>query len=239
MQPKLHNYCIEKTFELLYNDSKHNVIDTVLNRRTAGFKSDERIKLMQHGSYIIDRLAIKKLRVHWFGGHYLYPHSHAGYVRGFSDAGTKCAQLFNIAVKDWEKGRYKRALVALGGATHLVQDLCIPFHTTNLALRKHVVFERWMSSHYLDLNLSLEGGLYKFKSLRGHYNDGQPFGWVDYNAHNSSKHLPELMYARTKAEYFNALSIIIPEAIKTSAGFLELFTKSVAGISEPSASRKG
>ncbi|RZV39942.1 MAG: hypothetical protein EVJ48_03210 [Candidatus Acidulodesulfobacterium acidiphilum] len=223
MQPKLHNYCIDKTFELLYNDSKLSVIDTLLDNRISGIKAEERINLMHHGSYIIDRLAIKKLRVHWFGGHYLYPHSHAGYIRGFSDAGTKCVQLFNIALKDWEKGRFKKSFINLGGAVHLVQDLCIPFHTTNLALKKHVLFERWMSSHYLETDLKLEKGIYKFKPLKGHYRDAHPFGWVDYNAHNSSLYLPELLYAKTKLEYFNAMNRILPEAVKTSAGFLELF----------------
>jgi hypothetical protein len=87
-----------------------------------------------------------------------------------------------------------------------------------------------MSLHYLDVNLPLENGIYKFKPLKGHYNDKHPFGWVDYNAHNSSKYLPELLYARTKMEYFNSLGRILPEAIKTSAGFLELFTKRVNGI---------
>jgi phospholipase C len=227
MQPKLHDYCIEKTFDLLYNDSKHNVLNAIFDSRISSFKPEERIKLMQHGSYIIDRLAIKKMRIHWFGGHYLYPHSHAGYIRGFSDAGTKCLQLFNISVKDWECGRFKNSLVALGGAVHLVQDLCIPFHTTNLALKKHVLFERWMSSHYLDADLKLEHGIYKFKSLNGHYKDAHPFGWVDYNAHNSSMHLPELLYAKTKSEYFTAMSRILPEAVKTSAGFLELFAKKI------------
>ena len=223
MQPKLHNYCIDKTFELLYNDSKSNVIDTLLDNRISGIKAEERIKLMHHGSYIIDRLAIKKLRVHWFGGHYLYPHSHAGYISGFSDAGTKCVQLFNIALKDWEKGRFKKSFINLGGAVHLVQDLCIPFHTTNLALKKHVLFERWMSANYLETDLKLEKGIYKFKRLKGHYRDTHPFGWVDYNAHNSSLYLPELLYAKTKLEYFNAMNRILPEAVKTSAGFLELF----------------
>ena len=28
------------------------------------------------------------------GGHYLYPHSHAGYISGFSDAGTKMRSAF-------------------------------------------------------------------------------------------------------------------------------------------------
>jgi phospholipase C len=227
MQPKLHNYCIEKTFELLYNDSKQNVLNTIFDPRISTVKPEERIKLMQHGSYIIDRLAIKKLRIHWFGGHYLYPHSHAGYIRGFSDAGTKCLQLFNIAAIDWEYGRFKKSFMALGGAIHLVQDLCIPFHTTNMALKKHVLFERWMSSHYLDVDLKLEHGTYKFKSLKGHYRDTHPFGWVDYNAHNSSMFLPELLYAKTKIEYFNSMNRILPEAIKTSAGFLELFAKKV------------
>jgi phospholipase C len=230
MQPKLHNYCIDKTFELLYNDSKFSVIDTLLDKRISGIKADERIKLMHHGSYIIDRLAIKKLRVHWFGGHYLYPHSHAGYISGFSDAGTKCVQLFNIALKDWEKGKFKKSFINLGGAVHLVQDLCIPFHTTNLALKKHVLFERWMSSHYLETNLKLEKGVYKFKPLRGHYRDAHPFGWVDYNAHNSSLYLPELLYTKTKLEYFNAMNRILPEAVKTSAGFLELFANKAAKL---------
>ncbi len=227
MQPKLHNYCIDKTFELLYNDSRSDVLKTIFDPRISAVSVEERIKLMQHGSYIIDRLAIKKMRIHWFGGHYLYPHSHAGYIRGFSDAGTKCAQLFNIAVKDWEYGRIKKSMIALGGAVHLVQDLCIPFHTTNMALKKHILFERWMSSHYLDVNLKLENGTYKFKPLKGHYKDMHPFGWVDYNAHNSSMFLPELLYAKTKAEYFNAMNRILPEAVKTSAGFLELFAKKV------------
>jgi phospholipase C len=230
MQPKLHNYCIDKTFELLYNDSKFSVIDTLLDKRISGIKAEERINLMHHGSYIIDRLAIKKLRVHWFGGHYLYPHSHAGYISGFSDAGTKCVQLFNIALKDWEKGRFKKSFINLGGAVHLVQDLCIPFHTTNLALKKHVLFERWMSSHYLETNLTLEKGIYKFKPLRGHYRDAHPFGWVDYNAHNSSLYLPELLYAKTKLEYSNAMNRILPEAVKTSAGFLELFANKVSKL---------
>ncbi len=230
MQPKLHNYCIDKTFELLYNDSKLSVIDTLLDKRISGIKAEERINLMHHGSYIIDRLAIKKLRVHWFGGHYLYPHSHAGYISGFSDAGTKCVQLFNIALKDWEKGRFKKSFINLGGAVHLVQDLCIPFHTTNLALKKHVLFERWMSSHYLETNLTLEKGIYKFKPLRGHYRDAHPFGWVDYNAHNSSLYLPELLYAKTKLEYSNAMNRILPEAVKTSAGFLELFANKVSKL---------
>ena len=230
MQPKLHNYCIDKTFELLYNDSKFSVIDTLLDKRISGIKAEERINLMHHGSYIIDRLAIKKLRVHWFGGHYLYPHSHAGYISGFSDAGTKCVQLFNIALKDWEKGRFKKSFINLGGAVHLVQDLCIPFHTTNLALKKHVLFERWMSSHYLETNLTLEKGIYKFKPLRGHYRDAHPFGWVDYNAHNSSLSLPELLYAKTKLEYSNAMNRILPEAVKTSAGFLELFANKVSKL---------
>ena len=228
MQPKLHNYCIDKTFELLYNDSRSGVLKTIFDPRISAVGPEERIKLMHHGSYIIDRLAIKKLRIHWFGGHYLYPHSHAGYIRGFSDAGTKCFQLFNIAVKDWEYGRYKKSLIALGGAVHLVQDLCIPFHTTNLALKKHILFERWMSSHYLDVDLKLERGIYKFKSLKGHYRDTHPFGWVDYNAHNSSLFLPELLYAKTKAEYFGAMNRILPEAIKTSAGFFELFAQKVS-----------
>ena len=230
MQPKLHNYCIDKTFELLYNDSKFSVIDTLLDKRISGIKAEERINLMHHGSYIIDRLAIKKLRVHWFGGHYLYPHSHAGYISGFSDAGTKCVQLFNIALKDWEKGRFKKSFINLGGAVHLVQDLCIPFHTTNLALKKHVLFERWMSSHYLETNLTLEKGIYKFKPLRGHYRDAHPFGWVDYNAHNSSLYLPELLYAKTKLEYSNAMNRILPDAVKTSAGFLELFANKVSKL---------
>jgi hypothetical protein len=230
MQPKLHDYCIEKTISLLYNDSKLDVINTLFDCKISSLDFEERIKLMQKGSYMIDRLAIKKLKVHWFGGHYLYPHSHAGYVRGFSDAGTKCVQLYNIAVSSWKKGKFKKSFIALGGATHLVQDLCIPFHTTNLALKKHIKFERWMSAHYLDVPVALENGIYKFSPLQGHYNDKSPFGWVDYNAHNSSKYLPELLYAKNKSEYFKSLSIIIPESIKTSAGFLKLFVKK---ISEP------
>lgn len=230
MQPKLHNFCIEKTIDLLYNDCKDDVLATLFNPSVSHIKPAERIRLMEHGSYMIDRLAIKKLRIHWFGGHYLYPHSHAGYLRGFSDAGTKCMQLFNLAVKEWECGRIKKSLTALGGSVHLVQDLCIPFHTTNLALKKHVVFERWMSKHYQSVNLKPEHGVYKFKPLKGHYIDVNPFGWVDYNAHNSSIFLPELLYAKTKIDYFNSMNRILPEAIRTSAGFLALFAGKVAPI---------
>lgn len=225
MQPKLHDYCIGKSFELLYNDSKLSVINNLFNRKKISISPAECIQYMQKGSYVIDRLAFRKMRIHWFGGHYLYPHSHAGYARGFSDAGTKCSQLFNIAVKEWQKGNIRKSFVALGGATHLVQDLCIPFHTTNLALKKHISFERWMSASFKDLNLVLEGGIYSFKPLKGHYSDKNPFGWVDYNAHNSSVYLPELLYARTKTEYFKSMGIIIPQAIKTSAGFIKLFTE--------------
>ncbi len=228
MQPKLHSYCIDKTISVLYNDSKLDVINKLFDCKISPLGFNERILLMQRGSYIIDRLAIKKFRVYWFGGHYLYPHSHAGYVRGFSNAGTKCLQLFNVAVSSWKKGNFKSSFVALGGATHLVQDLCIPFHTTHLAFKKHVYFERWMSANYLDLQIGPENGIYKFKSLKDHYNDQSAFGWVDYNAHNSSKYLPELLYASKSSDYFKSLSIILPQAIKTSAGFLRLFTKKIS-----------
>ena len=130
--------------------------------------------------------------------HYMDPMDHEGFQSIFRSAGELCEEKFAEAQTAWlHFGDYYDAMYNLGWAIHTVQDVCVPHHAWPTALEGHSDYEDWVNNSK-DSYAVNSSGLYSFPSFPDlqyyvptHYSweTVSARDWVDYNAHESIKHL--------------------------------------------------
>lgn len=217
MRLDIHDFCLERGLSIARAD-----------RQIPGF-SDEYYRSflanLQQGSYYADFGSMRSFSRASFRSHYLKPKSHKGYLPGIRNAGATCERFFYLAQLFWLNHSYDKAIMFLGAATHLVQDLCNPFHTTHKNLREHTDYERTGMRDVAQYGVN-EDGIYSFRPLEDHYADNSAFGWVDFNAHRSSKRMGILLSSSGSA-LTDETARILESAQRTSAGFIAFFFRSV------------
>lgn len=141
-------------------------------------------------------------------------------MRGWPDAVSVCTEFFNQAVNEWLRGQRESAVFYLGAACHLVQDLCVPHHAACRLLDGHREFERLARARRRH-HAVRSGGLYGLAREAG--------GWVIENARVARTYLALADSRATGAMKEVALSVLLPRAQQTTAGFLAFFAAEVTG----------
>lgn len=149
-----------------------------------------------------------------FLSHYFNPRTGKGFSF-FPPAAQECEGFFHQAVKKWRMGEREQALFYLGAATHLVQDLCVPYHACGVAFDGHQRYESWVrENHYL------------FKVEKGGYYQVafKPGDWLYANASLAREYYPRIC---KEQEYPNLTAILLDLAQRTTAGFWAYFFSTI------------
>ncbi len=125
---------------------------------------------------------------------------------------------FQQASALWAKDKEK-ALFMLGACLHIVQDTCQPYHSNCVVLRGHQEYERWVDKNKERFAVE-DGGIYGLSET--------PEGWVIANAEFSMPYLDAVCGSSEEARK-EATAVLIPRAIRTTAGFMLFFLEHVAG----------
>lgn len=139
-------------------------------------------------------------------------------IRGWPHAASVCGAYFESAVSAWHQGRRETALFYLGAACHLVQDLCVPHHAACRLLDGHREFEHFARRRRRQFAV-VRDGLYNVAE--------DPAGWVVANARIARTYLPLAGAEATETMKEIALSVLLPRAQRTTAGFLAFFLEAV------------
>lgn len=149
--------------------------------------------------------------------HYYHPKLERG-LWLFSNAASECAFYYTSAVKEWKAGRKERAALLLGAAAHLLQDVCVPFHTIPKLLLGHRDFEEYAEAHasaHLDSPFALD--------LSHQTIDTEVKNYALF----SSQFLPLLLKEQSNV-YHDVLKAIVPAALKNTQ---DLYTRFVSDVS--------
>ncbi len=162
--------------------------------------------------------------------HFHHPWSHRGYLTGKSSAG-RAAGLYALALNLWQNGQRAAALYQLGRALHLLQDIFIPQHSGITACKGHGQMEKWLSENG-ESYLVAGGGYYQWEAVfcNGenechHVYSDRPYDWIDHGSHLSidwfNRYFASGRY--NVSTFKRAAGLIIPNALRFSAGFLHKF----------------
>jgi Zinc dependent phospholipase C. len=95
-----------------------------------------------------------------------------------------------------------------------VQDLCVPHHARCIAFNGHQKFEKWAAKNYLNFKIN-GNGVYIFNDIDGmlKHNGFIAHGLYDY------------VYKHDVNQYYEAASVLLPLAQRTSAGLFRLYAQ--------------
>ena len=148
--------------------------------------------------------------------HYYHPTQQRG-MWLFSNAVKECSFYFEAARKLWQQRNRAEAAFYLGAAMHLVQDLCVPFHTIPQLLMGHRYFEEYAER---------AAAAHMRTPCEGPTGQNEVSLLARENALFSAEYLADLL--KNGAEMYDAvLSKVVPQALYSSKKVFELFIESV------------
>jgi phospholipase C len=149
--------------------------------------------------------------------HFYQPDLRKG-LAGCRDARLECEYHWQKALKSWRIGKYERAFFYLGAAVHLVQDLCVPHHAKGILLDGHQEYEDWAEANSYKYRVWDEG-IYYFGQHR--------FEWIQSNAELADGFMYLVSSGASQKDYNQATLVLLPQAQRTTAGFIAYFLKNV------------
>lgn len=172
------------------------------------------------------------------GNHYMDPQTHEG-LAGFSAAGDLADAQVALARAAWAAGDADGALLHLGWAMEVVQDLTVPHHARLDPLDGHDAYEAWVLAHQTEMPVATSGVYDLTADAEGHHgNTSRAFDWVDDAAHASWGLFP-LVDGTDGApgiDYRAVAAQMVPLAESLSAGFLD---RMVEGMNAPPVANAG
>lgn len=139
------------------------------------------------------------------------------------DAADQIRNWFNLSVSLWAKGLEEKSIFLLGACLHIVQDLCQPYHSNCRVFGGHQEYEKWTDEHKELFDVGSEG-CYGLST--------GPEGWVIANAEYSAGYLGAVSGPSLESR-FEATKLLLPRAVRTTAGFLLFFLERVGSAVEP------
>jgi len=177
-------------------------------------------------TYLVDSGALERIkkavtdcdRIDLAANHYYNPITEQG-LSGFTPADEIAQKFFDQAVETFESGDIGTAWYYFGWSLHVVQDLFVPFHSHLDPLNGHTAFEQY-AYDYRFFYPSPENGTYNVASNASL--------WVHYAATVSYPYYDGISGANATDENFDAAaSILMPQAVGLSAGYIKFFADEV------------
>lgn len=192
----VHNYCNKTAVEILANDgwnAQSQMLSVYLPQINAGSAwADTGWKNIAH---------------------FYDPVTHQG-LCGWNNAVEEFACYFTRARSGLRQHNFDQAFFYLGAAVHLVQDMCVPFHSRKVVLAGHHNYEKWAEGHVEDY-LVFSDGIYND-------NTKDPGDWITKNA-QASYDLFSLVKSHSNKGYQLVTAAMLPYTQRTSAGFFHYF----------------
>jgi phospholipase C len=121
---------------------------------------------------------------------------------------------FHQAAKHVYAGNPRQAMIYLGAAAHLVQDMCVPHHSRGKLFAGHRQYENWVKQRYSEYGIG-SGGVYQEGAAARKFILGNAavsadlMEWVDVDGREE--------------DYRKATEIVLPLAQQTTAGLFSAF----------------
>lgn len=153
---------------------------------------------------------------------HFYHHEHGNGLYGFSNAKEECIKYYNEAIKLYKENNIKDAMFFLGAACHLVQDCTVPAHaTTNL--KKHKPLEKYIVNKVnRGYKINIEEEIIIYPNIYDYIINNSKDAVKANNQNNENKKV-----GLRKERYENLAKEIVEKAIRTTAGVLCDFYKTV------------
>lgn len=197
---KTHHYLTELAVRVMKNDGYEEA---------ASFMKKGLEKLIK-GNYWADSL--------WMNStHHYNPRTKRG-LWIWPGAADQIKNWFASAASLWVEDMEK-SLFMLGACLHIVQDCCQPYHSNCRVFQGHQKYERWVDKNK-HLYAVEEGGIYRVSS--------KPEDWAIANAEYSMPYIDAVSGPEEGARR-EATAVLIPRAIRTTAGFMLFFLEHVGG----------
>jgi phospholipase C len=201
---KTHGWLTERALALLDADGY---------RDAAAFFRDHLDRLIK-GNYWADSL--------WMNStHHYNPKNKRG-LWIWPGAADQIRNWFNLSSSFWAKNVEEKSVFVLGACIHIVQDCCQPYHSNCRVFGGHQEYERWADKHKEMFDVK-SGGYYGLSD--------RPEGWAVANAEYSQRFLSAVEGPSSDARR-EATGLLIPRAIRTTAGFLVFFLEEMRGRAE-------
>lgn len=154
--------------------------------------------------------------------HFYNPLSKRG-LYGSSNALKECVSYYTAALTYWDKRDVRKSMFFLGAASHLIQDLTVPQHVNINLLKHHRKFEKWVIRvHNLhDSFKCYDNGIY-LNDIESFIRENALTAVDAYNKHKRINNLEE--------RFFNITDIILCQAQRSTAGFLNMFYDGVCSM---------
>lgn len=195
----------------LSNDGRTNLVQVLEARDQRG---DTLLEKLEAGSYDEDTLDLGL-------NHYYDPTTGEGLAGQSTNSRDRCQALFDTAVRQWRSGEFGGAAYTLGRAVHVVQDSTLPHHARLDPFNGHAEYESWLSAR-ISFSMTDTGGLYDYGSNASEF--------VVKNALVAYDLFGKVILTNASlSNYEEVERIIKPLAIRSSAGFIDLFFRTVEG----------
>ena len=202
----VHSFCTIQGIQILKND--HNdVLSDSLNQY---------IEIINRGNSWCDG-GLRNIH------HFYHPNTKNG-IMGLSGADNELHINILKAQKAYRNSSLNDFFFNIGSALHLIQDLCVPHHSTGYLLRGHNEYENWVLDNYSSFSV--------FGDARYDFND--PLEILEHNAQTSIKYT-ELIFNASSKNKIEATRDLLGLAQRTTASFLYLIYKKIIQPDSPPA----